>query len=117
MDDPKSRSVEHPTYIFRVGVNKPVPRMAGNLLQNYTVSQSKNVKAKLPLSMAWRYIRGVEVYIHQFLASALEGKWSTSFLVRSTPGMEPLLNTGWAPELVGKFWRIENPFKRQYHDC
>jgi hypothetical protein len=25
-----------------------------------------------------------------------------------------LLTNGWAPGLVGKFWRIENPFKRQY---
>jgi hypothetical protein len=52
LDETKFSSVEHPRYIFRAGVIKPVYQMAGNLLQNYTVSQSKNVKAKLPLFTA-----------------------------------------------------------------
>jgi len=38
---------------------------------------------------------GVEVQLHTFLASALDGgEWSASSLVRCTPGKEPLAPIG-----------------------
>jgi hypothetical protein len=57
--------------------------------------------------------KGVDVYIHIFLTSALiGGEWSDSRLGRFTPGKESLVpivyEDGWIPEPVWKTWRSEN---------
>jgi len=49
-----------------------------------------NVMANLFLSMQWRHVGGVEVYIHSFLTTAVGGgEWSTSFPCCCTPVKEP----------------------------
>jgi len=44
-------------------------------------------KVKLFLCTPWKHIMGVEVYLHLFLTSALDGgEWSASRAGRFTPG-------------------------------
>ena len=49
-----------------------------------------NNKVKFLLSTPRRHIRGVEVWLHSIVTSAVDGgEWFTSRFVRFTPGKEP----------------------------
>ena len=73
-----------------------------------------NYKVKLSPSMPWRYVRGVEVYLHSFLTSVMYGaKWSTSRPGRFTPWKNAKC-THWVGGCVGRRAGMGSFVKRKY---
>jgi hypothetical protein len=74
----------------------------------------KRPAPKFSLSTPWRYIGGVEVYVHVSLTSALDGgEWLTSRPGRFIPGKEPLYpwnrRLGEPQSRSGRFGEEKNP--------
>ena len=77
LDETKYVSVENTAYIFRVSINEPVLRTAGNHLPNYTVSQPKKGKGKVARGHgmeAYKGSRGIAPLIAVNLANNFRGR-------------------------------------------